>query len=159
VFGAGVEASAIDAHPDLAHKTNSTLRRVSFCSCPACSAGARFAREFLTRDGIPLLASDLGGRHGRQIHFDGSDDSVYLRKLMAERPIPVVICSTLTEQGAEETLQAMSAGAVDIITKPKLGLKGFLKESRTLLGDAIKGAARARVGRRGGRFASFDKLT
>jgi two-component system chemotaxis response regulator CheB len=41
----------------------------------------------------------------------------------------------------------MSAGAVDIITKPKAGLKGFLQDHRTLLGDAIKAAARARMGR------------
>jgi two-component system chemotaxis response regulator CheB len=44
-------------------------------------------------------------------------------------------------------MQAMSAGAVDIITKPKAGLKGFLQDHKTLLGDAIKAAARARVGR------------
>jgi len=73
------------------------------------------------------------------------DGITFLKKLMHERPTPVVICSTLTDQGAEITLQAMSAGAVDIITKPKVGLKGFLQDNKTLLGDAIKAASRARL--------------
>jgi two-component system chemotaxis response regulator CheB len=66
---------------------------------------------------------------------------------MKEHPTPVIICSTLTEKGAEVTMQAMSAGAVDIIAKPKVGLRQFLEESRTLLGDAIKAASRARMER------------
>ena len=83
------------------------------------------------------------------IEMPRMDGITFLRKLMAERPTPVVICSTLTERGADVTMQAMSAGAVDIITKPKAGLKGFLQDHRTLLGDAVRAAARARVGRVG----------
>jgi two-component system chemotaxis response regulator CheB len=78
------------------------------------------------------------------IEMPRMDGITFMRKLMAEHPTPVVICSTLTERGATTTMQAMSAGAVDIITKPKTGLKGFLQESRTQLMDAIKGAAAAR---------------
>ena len=44
-------------------------------------ANARFVREFLEEDGIPLEAADLGGNFGRQIHFDGTDYSVYVRKI------------------------------------------------------------------------------
>ena len=73
------------------------------------------------------------------------DGLTFLRQLMKERPTPVIICSTLTEKGAEITMQAMSAGAVDIITKPKVGLRQFLEESKTLLGDAIRGASHARM--------------
>ncbi|RYE92134.1 MAG: response regulator, partial [Oxalobacteraceae bacterium] len=51
------------------------------------------------------------------------DGITFLKKIMAERPTPVVICSTLTDKGAETTMAAMAAGAVSIITKPKLGLK------------------------------------
>jgi two-component system chemotaxis response regulator CheB len=79
------------------------------------------------------------------IEMPRMDGVTFLRKIMAERPTPVIICSTLTDQGAEVTMQAMSAGAVDIITKPKMGLKGFLEDSRTLLADSIKAAAQARV--------------
>jgi two-component system, chemotaxis family, protein-glutamate methylesterase/glutaminase len=83
------------------------------------------------------------------IEMPRMDGITFLRKLMAERPTPVVICSTLTEKGADVTMQAMSAGAVDIITKPKAGLKGFLQDHLTLLGDAVRAAARARMSRVG----------
>jgi two-component system chemotaxis response regulator CheB len=47
------------------------------------------------------------------------DGITFLRKLMAQHPIPVVMCSSLTEAGSETLLQALEAGAVDIILKPK----------------------------------------
>ncbi len=81
------------------------------------------------------------------IEMPRMDGITFLRKLMQEHPTPVVICSTLTAKGAEVTMQAMSSGAVDIITKPTVNLKGFLQDSKTLLADAIKGASHARVGR------------
>src|SRR6201994_3607019 len=48
------------------------------------------------------------------------DGITFLRKIMAERPTPVVICSTLTEKGAKTTMEALAAGAVSIVPKPKL---------------------------------------
>lgn len=72
------------------------------------------------------------------------DGITFLRKLMAERPTPVVICSTLTERGAETTMQALAAGAVDIVTKPRIGLKSFLQESALEFIRVIKAAAHAR---------------
>jgi two-component system chemotaxis response regulator CheB len=52
---------------------------------------------------------------------------------MSQHPIPVVICSSLADEGARSTLRALEYGAVDIITKPRLGTKQFLEESRTVL--------------------------
>jgi two-component system chemotaxis response regulator CheB len=75
------------------------------------------------------------------------DGVTFLRKLMHERPTPVVICSTLTEAGASTTIEALAAGAVTVITKPKIGLKQFLNESANELLAAIKMAARANVRR------------
>ncbi|MDD5153810.1 MAG: chemotaxis response regulator protein-glutamate methylesterase [Thermodesulfobacteriota bacterium] len=69
------------------------------------------------------------------------DGITFLRKLMAQHPIPVVICSTLTTQGAQTTLQALEYGAVEIIEKPKMGTKQFLEESRIRICDAVKAAA------------------
>jgi len=66
---------------------------------------------------------------------------------MAEDPIPVVMCSSLTEKGAEVTMRSLQYGAVEIINKPKLGAKQYLEESRILICDAVKAAARARVRR------------
>lgn len=79
------------------------------------------------------------------IEMPRMDGLTFLRKIMAERPTPVVICSTLTEHGAETTFQAMSAGAVSIITKPKLGLRDFLEDSSNDVVDAVRAAARARM--------------
>jgi len=75
------------------------------------------------------------------------DGLTFLRKIMAERPTPVVICSTLTTQGAETTMQALSAGAVSIVAKPKANLKAALLEEADDLVSVVKAAAKARVRR------------
>ncbi len=75
------------------------------------------------------------------------DGITFLRKIMQERPTPVVICSTLTEKGAKTTLEALAAGAVAIITKPKLGLKQFLNDASDDLVATVRGAAVANVRR------------
>lgn len=77
------------------------------------------------------------------------DGITFLKKLMRERPTPVVICSTLTEKGAETTMQAMAAGAVSIVTKPKIGLKQFLQEDSESLISAVKAASHANLRRLG----------
>lgn len=66
------------------------------------------------------------------------DGITFLKKLMAERPTPVIICSTLTEKGAETTMQALAAGAVTIVTKPKAGLKDFLLDASQDIVNAVK---------------------
>jgi len=73
------------------------------------------------------------------------DGITFLQKLMAQNPIPVVMCSSLTEAGSETLLQALEAGAVDIILKPKMGVAEHLNDSRIRICDAVKGAARARL--------------
>jgi len=73
------------------------------------------------------------------------DGITFLKKLMAQRPIPVVMCSSLVEEGTETTLRALEYGAVEIIQKPRMGAKQFLEESRIRICDAVKAAAHARV--------------
>ncbi|TAK75688.1 MAG: chemotaxis response regulator protein-glutamate methylesterase [Aquabacterium sp.] len=73
------------------------------------------------------------------------DGITFLRKIMSERPTPVVICSTLTEKGAKTTMEAMAAGAVAIVTKPKLGLKQFLNDASDDLVSTVRAAAKANV--------------
>ena len=82
------------------------------------------------------------------------DGITFLKRIMAERPTPVVICSTLTEKGAETTMAAMAAGAVSIITKPKLGLKDFLNESADELIAAVRAASHVNVRRLAARVPS-----
>ncbi len=75
------------------------------------------------------------------------DGITFLKKIMQERPTPVVICSTLTEKGAQTTVEALGAGAVSIVTKPKLGLKQFLKDASDDLIAAIRNASYVNVKR------------
>lgn len=79
------------------------------------------------------------------IEMPRMDGLTFLRKLMAERPTPVVICSSLTGTGTQTGMQALAAGAVEIITKPVVGLKDFLQESAESLRNAVRAASRARV--------------
>lgn len=73
------------------------------------------------------------------------DGLTFLRKIMAESPVPVVICSGLATKGTELALRALEEGAVEVISKPKLGVREFLHESAVLLLDAVWSAAEARI--------------
>jgi two-component system chemotaxis response regulator CheB len=75
------------------------------------------------------------------------DGLTFLHKVMTQHPIPVVICSSLAEEGSETVLRALEYGAVEIIQKPRIGTKQFLEESRIRICDAVKAAAQARVKR------------
>ncbi len=82
------------------------------------------------------------------IEMPRMDGITFVQKLMSQRPIPVVICSSLAEAGSKMALQALEAGAVEIIAKPKMGTPQFLLESRTRITDAVRAAALAKPGRR-----------
>lgn len=79
------------------------------------------------------------------IEMPRMDGITFLKKIMAERPTPVVICSTLAEAGAKTSIEALAAGAVAIITKPTIGLKQFLNDASDDLLGAVRAAARANV--------------
>ena len=79
------------------------------------------------------------------IEMPRMDGITFLQKIMAQHPIPVVVCSSLTERGAETTLRALEYGAVEIILKPRFGTKQFLSESRVRICDAVKAAAMASI--------------
>ena len=79
------------------------------------------------------------------VEMPGMDGITFLKTLMKNHPLPVIICSSLTTKGASTTLEAMAAGAVEIIAKPTAGLKSHLESIGGELLRAIKGAATARV--------------
>lgn len=79
------------------------------------------------------------------IEMPRMDGLTFLEKIMSQWPIPVVICSTLTERNSASAVAALEKGAVEIITKPKVGTKQFLEESRIAICDAVKSAALVRV--------------
>ena len=78
------------------------------------------------------------------IEMPGMDGLTFLRQIMEESPIPTVICSTLTTDGSRIALDALAAGAVAVVAKPRLGLKQFLEDSRRELLQTLKTAARSR---------------
>ncbi|GAB1578971.1 chemotaxis response regulator protein-glutamate methylesterase [Bordetella petrii] len=98
----------------------------------------------------PLVARELIKQHNPDVltldvempRMDGLD---FLEKLMRLRPMPVVMVSSLTERGGETTLRALELGAIDFVTKPKLGIRHGLLEYAELIADKIRAAARARL--------------
>lgn len=74
------------------------------------------------------------------------DGITFLRKLMSQHPIPVVMCSSLTQIGSETLMQALEAGAVDVILKPKIAAADHLEEVGARIRDTVKAAAQARLG-------------
>ncbi len=82
------------------------------------------------------------------IEMPRMDGLTFLRKIMTQHPIPVVIISSLTERGTETGIKALEYGAVEIITKPKLGTKEFIEESKIRIRDAVKAAAIAKLKRK-----------
>jgi two-component system chemotaxis response regulator CheB len=79
------------------------------------------------------------------IEMPRMDGLTFLKKIMSQHPIPVVICSSLAEEGAQSTFRALEYGAVDIVAKPRLGARQFLEDSRIALCEAVKAAAGARL--------------
>jgi two-component system chemotaxis response regulator CheB len=94
-----------------------------------------FAMERMNREWPDVVVLD--------VEMPRMDGITFLKKIMSVRPTPVVICSTLTAKGAETTMQALAAGAVDIVTKPQSGLKSFLESDAGELIRAVKAAAQA----------------
>jgi two-component system, chemotaxis family, protein-glutamate methylesterase/glutaminase len=74
------------------------------------------------------------------IEMPRMDGLTFLKKIMSQHPIPIVICSSKTEEGSQNALQALEYGAVEIIQKPKVGTKQFLEESKVRICDAVKAA-------------------
>jgi len=85
------------------------------------------------------------------------DGLTFIRKIMAEMPTPVVVCSGLAARGTELALRALEEGAVEVITKPKVGVRDFLHESAVTLLDAVWSASQAQLRPRPG--MAVPKLT
>jgi two-component system chemotaxis response regulator CheB len=100
-----------------------------------------FALEKMNRQWPDVLILD--------VEMPRMDGITFLRQLMRQRPTATVICSSLTTQGADTTLQALQAGAVSIVTKPTVGLSEFLRSQDDDLIAAVRAAAVANLKRLG----------
>jgi two-component system chemotaxis response regulator CheB len=97
---------------------------------------------YMAREKIKQLNPDV---LTLDVEMPKMDGVTFLRNLMRLHPMPVVMVSSLTEQGAEITLDALSVGAVDFVSKPKIDVAAALAEHGEELRFKIKAAARARV--------------
>ncbi|HKL86742.1 MAG TPA: chemotaxis response regulator protein-glutamate methylesterase [Treponemataceae bacterium] len=79
------------------------------------------------------------------IEMPRMDGLTFLKKLMTQHPIPVIICSSKAEEGSQNVFQALQFGAVDIIQKPKIGTKVFIEESMVMISDAVRAAYLTKV--------------
>jgi two-component system, chemotaxis family, protein-glutamate methylesterase/glutaminase len=105
----------------------------------AAVADPLFALERMKKQWPDVIVTD--------VEMPRMDGVTFVRKIMSERPTPIVVCSSLTEKGAETTMQVLSLGALHVVTKPKVGVKLFLQDSADSLIGAVKAAARAKVRR------------
>jgi two-component system, chemotaxis family, protein-glutamate methylesterase/glutaminase len=97
------------------------------------------AREMIKRLNPDVITLDI-----EMPRLDGIE---FLKKIMTLRPMPVVMVSSLTQAGADATLQALEIGAVDFVAKPTHDLAAGLEEMRAEIIAKVKMAARARVQR------------
>lgn len=93
------------------------------------------------------------------IEMPRMDGLTFLQRIMAQHPIPVLICSSHATDGADATMRAFEFGAVDIITKPMVGTEEFLAESQIVICDAVKAAASVRRDRLASRNTTRRKLS
>ncbi|MBI5919397.1 MAG: chemotaxis response regulator protein-glutamate methylesterase [Nitrosomonadales bacterium] len=99
-----------------------------------------FAMERMSRQWPDVIVLD--------VEMPRMDGITFLKKIMAERPTPVVICSTITQQGATTTLQALEAGAVNVVPKPSIGTRRQqMEDAAGSLVQAVKAAAQANLRR------------
>ncbi len=76
------------------------------------------------------------------------DGLTYLKKIMAEKPLPVIICSSHTQHNSSNAINALDSGAIDIIEKPKIGTKEFIEESKTKIQDIVRASVNAKIKRK-----------
>ncbi|WP_291067619.1 chemotaxis response regulator protein-glutamate methylesterase [Hydrogenophaga sp.] len=115
------------------------INRQSDMQCVGAASDPLVARELIRALDPDVLTLDV-----EMPRMDGLE---FLARLMRLRPMPVLMVSTLTEQGAATTLRALELGAVDFVAKPRIGIGNGLAELAADIVDKIRIAARARVRR------------
>jgi two-component system chemotaxis response regulator CheB len=106
--------------------------------------------EVIATAGDPFVAADRISEQvpdviTLDIEMPRMDGLTFLKKIMTQHPIPVVICSSLAGEGTQSAFKALEYGAVEIVTKPRMGTKQFIEDSRIDICNAVKAAAQARV--------------
>src|SRR5450830_964661 len=115
------------------------INRQRDMECVGTANDPLIAREMIRELNPDVITLDI-----EMPHMDGID---FLGRLMRLRPMPVVMISTLTERGAEVTMKALELGAVDFVSKPRIGVADGLSELASQIVDKVRVAAKANVKR------------
>jgi len=122
------------------------INRESDMTCIGAAADPLLAREMIRTLNPDVITLDV-----EMPRMDGLD---FLSRLMRLRPMPVVMVSTLTERGADVTMKALELGAIDFVSKPKIGVADGLRQLGNDITDKLRTAAKARVHRLPGATAA-----
>jgi two-component system chemotaxis response regulator CheB len=136
---AKIKVLLIDDSAVVRQVNKETLEREPDIEVLAAAADPLYALEKMRLAWPDVIVTD--------IEMPRMDGITFLKKIMAEHPTPTIICSSLAEKGAAATMEALAAGALSIITKPKMGVKQFLQESGDDIVSAVRAAARANMRR------------
>ncbi len=137
--GGPVQVMVVDDSATVRKVLGDLLRAAAGIELLATAADPLFALEKMRKHWPDVVVLD--------IEMPRMDGLTFLRQLMAMRPTPVVICSSLTESGARLTMEALAAGAVDVICKPRVDVSRSLVQLGGELVQAVRAAARANVRR------------
>jgi len=117
------------------------------------AAGDPFQAVDLMRDGLPdVILLDL--------ELPKMDGLTFLKRIMSQRPLPVVVCSSHTEAGSQAAMKALELGASEVLAKPRLDSPAARAEAAMRIGDALRAAVTSRSrGRRAIALSPGEKLT
>jgi two-component system chemotaxis response regulator CheB len=127
------------------------INRQPDMECVGAASDPIVAREMIRNQNPDVLTLDV-----EMPRMDGLD---FLSRLMRLRPMPVVMVSTLTERGAETTMRALELGAVDFVSKPRVGVADGMRRLAEDIADKIRAAAAATVRRAPGGAAQAPSPT
>lgn len=96
------------------------------------------AVEILNKEKIDVITLDL--------EMPKMDGLTFLEKMMNQKPMPVVVCSSIAEEGSDNAIKALELGAVEVITKPKFGLKDFFTDEKERLYESLRSASKTNLG-------------
>ncbi|WP_286269759.1 protein-glutamate methylesterase/protein-glutamine glutaminase [Thalassotalea hakodatensis] len=134
-----IEVMIVDDSAVVRQVISSVLNQVSDINVYAVANDPIFAYDKMKKQWPDVVILD--------IEMPRMDGITFLKKIMAEKPTPVIICSSLAEHGAELSLSALAAGAFEIITKPTIGVKNFLESSGKEIITVVRAASVARIRR------------
>lgn len=132
-----IETLIIDDSAVVRQVLTTTLNQANDINVYGSAADPIFAERLMEKQWPDVIVLD--------IEMPRVDGITFLKKIMTEKPTPIIICSSLAKQGSKLALSALSEGAIEVITKPQLGIKNFLQNNQHELCNTVRVAANAKL--------------